>query len=104
MAKGAVISVSIQMKLLHFAVLGVDPAHGAGDRAHHHGMGVDAVLGEAHAAQERAVGYAGGGDEAIAAYHVVHVVFLLRILDAHGGGPLPLSMGVEGEPALDLDA
>src|SRR5262245_49174998 len=44
---------SIQMKLLELPVLGSDPPHRAGDRAHHHGLGFDHVLAEPYAVEQR---------------------------------------------------
>jgi hypothetical protein len=39
---------SIQVKFLELAMLGQDAAHRAGDRAHHHGLGLDDVPTELH--------------------------------------------------------
>ena len=46
---------SIQVEFLELAVLGLDVAHRAGDRAHHHGLGLDHVLAELDARQQRTV-------------------------------------------------
>jgi len=56
----------IQIELLELPVLGSDPAHRAGDRAHHHGLGLDHLAAELDAAQHRAVGNAGRREQAIA--------------------------------------
>src|SRR5450759_5954530 len=72
-----------EVKLRHLPVLGTDPAHGAGGRAHHHGFGLDHVLAELDPAQHGAIGHAGGGEQTIALHHVFDLVFFLRILDAH---------------------
>ena len=55
-------------------------------------------------AQHRAVGDAGRGEQAVAAHHVLHLVVLARIGDAHLGGALALLLGVEHQPALHLAA
>jgi hypothetical protein len=46
------VSPLVQMELVELAMLGADPAHGAGRRAHHHGIGLDHVAAETHPAQE----------------------------------------------------
>src|SRR5262249_1835584 len=61
---------SAQVKLFELPVLGSDPAHRAGDRAHDHRVGFDRLPLELDAAQHGAVGDAGGGEQAIAAHHV----------------------------------
>src|SRR5580692_12612613 len=94
----------LQLELVEIPVLGLDPAHCAGGRAHHHGLGLDDAGPEAHALQQRAGGDAGRREYAVALHHVVHRVFLARILDAHLAGALALFLGVEHEAALDLPA
>src|SRR5690349_1337781 len=93
-----------QLELAEFAVLGPDPAHRAGGRAHHHGLGLDHVLLEAHALQQRSGGDAGCREHAVALHHVADAVDLARILDAHLAGALALLLGVEHQAALHLSA
>src|SRR5580704_11430978 len=59
-------SRSTEMKLAVLAMLGADPAHRPGCRAHHHGLGLDHVAPKLHAAQHGAVGDPGRGEQAIA--------------------------------------
>src|SRR2546423_8700097 len=79
---------SIQVEFVELAVLGADPAHRAGHRAHHHGFGLDHVAAEAHAPEHRAGSDAGRGEQAIAPDHVHDLVALARVLDAHLEGAL----------------
>src|SRR5260221_12810195 len=95
---------SIQMKLLELPVLASDPAHRAGDRAHHHRLSFDHVLAEPHACEQRPVGDAGRGEQTIALHQVADLILLARVLDAHFPGPLALFFGVEHEPTLHLAA
>src|SRR6516165_11667131 len=45
---------SIEVELVELPMLGLDCAHRAGDRAHHHGLGLDnIVLAELHTGQQR---------------------------------------------------
>src|SRR5215469_5454761 len=97
-------SHSIRTKLVEPPVLGLDPPHGAGGGAHHHGLGFDREGLELDAAQHGAVGDAGGGEQTVAAHHVVHLVALARVLDAHLEGALALLLGVEHQAALHLAA
>src|SRR5262249_59942884 len=92
------------MKLLALAVLGADPAHRAGNRAHYHRLGLDRVLAEAHAVEQRAVGDAGCCEQTVALDHVADLVLLARVLDAHRGGTRALLFGIEHEDALHLAA
>src|SRR5262245_6276998 len=71
-------AILIQMELLVLPVLGPDPAHRAGHRAHDYGLGLDHVSAELHAAQHRAVGDPGRREQAVSAHHVLHQVFLAR--------------------------
>src|SRR5579862_6310797 len=91
-------------ELVELAVLGDDAAHGAGGRAHDHGFGLDDAVAEAHAAQHAAVGHAGRREQTIAAHHVLDLIFLARVLDAHLGGALALLVGIDDEAALHLAA
>src|SRR5262249_38816533 len=90
------------MKLLELPVLGPDPPHRTGDRAHHHGFGFDHILADPHAIEECAVGPPRRGEEAIPLYHIADLVFLARIFDAHFLGAFALFFGVEHEPTLHL--
>src|SRR5271170_5353446 len=85
-------------------MFGLDPAHGAIDGAHDDRLGLDDVLAEFHALEHRAVGYAGRREQAIAAHHVLDLVFLARVLDAHFRRALAPLLGVEHETALHLAA
>src|SRR5262249_54889645 len=71
------------MKLFELAVLASDPPHRAGDRAHHHRLGFDHILTKPHPVEQRTVGDAGRGEQAIALHHVSDLVLLARGLDAH---------------------
>src|ERR1700732_980830 len=94
----------IQIEFFELPVLGPDPAHRAGDRAHHHRLGLDHVALELDAAQHGAVGDAGGGEQAVAAHQILHEISPARIGDAHLQGALALLLGIEHEAALDLAA
>src|SRR5579863_1014409 len=93
-----------RLELLQPAVLGPDPADGAGDRAHHHRLCLDDAVAELDAVQHRAVGDAGRCEQAIAAHHVFDLEFLARVLDAHLAGALTALIGVEHKAALHLAA
>src|SRR5216117_3462932 len=97
-------TTSVQMKFLELPVLGENAPHRAGDRAHHHGLGLDDLLAEAYSPQHGAVGYAGRREQAITLHHVLDLVELARIIDAHLGGALAPLLGVEDETALHLAA
>src|SRR5882757_8855221 len=97
-------STSIEVELAELPVLGPDPPHRAGNRAHHHGLGLDHVLAELDASEQRAIGDAGGGEQAVALHHVGDLIFLARIADPHLGRARALLFGVEHEPALHLAA
>src|SRR5215469_1065609 len=93
-----------QMKLPELAVLGPDPAHRAAARAHYHRLGLDHALAEPYPLEQRACSDAGCREQAVASHHVLDLVFLARVLDAHPGGPLALFLGVEHETPLHLAA
>src|SRR5580704_6049478 len=78
------------LELIELPVLGHDTPHGAARRAHHHGLGLDDAVAEPDAAQHAAVGDAGRREQAVAAHHVLDLILLARILDAHLGGALTL--------------
>src|SRR5882724_1570205 len=67
-------AASIEMEFFKLPVFGLDVAHGAGDRAHHHGLGLDDVLAEFHARQQRTCGDAGRREQAVAARHVLDAI------------------------------
>src|SRR6516165_5103113 len=93
-----------QMKLRELAVLGPDPAHRAAARAHHHRLGLDHAFAETYPLEQRAGGDAGCREQAVAPHHVLDLVFLARVLDAHPGGALAFFLGVEHEAPLHLAA
>src|SRR3954465_2917165 len=95
---------SIQPELRHLAMLGMDAPHRAGDRAVDHRLRLDHLLSELDALQHRAIGDAPRADDDVARRQFVHVVFLLRIADAHFARTLDLRLGVEDEPRLHLPA
>src|SRR5260370_35551931 len=95
---------SIQVEFFQLPVIGLDVAHGPGDRAHHHGLGLDHVLAELDAREQRTVGDAGGGEQAVASHNVFDAVDHARIGDPHLAGALALLFGVEYQPALHLAA
>src|ERR1700676_1228526 len=88
---------SIEVEFLELAVIGLDVAHRAGDRAHHHGLGLDHVLAELDAAEQRTVGDAGGGKQAVAPHHVLDAIDHVRIVHAHLASALALLLGVENQ-------
>src|SRR3954452_19055972 len=94
----------VEIEFIELPMLGPDVAPRAGDRAHHHGFGLDHVLAEFDAGQERAGGDAGGGEKAVALGHVLDAVDHLRVLDAHHLRALALLAGVEDQAALHLAA
>src|SRR5205085_4775918 len=93
---------SIEMEFLKLAVLALDVTHRAGDRAHHDGLGLDDILAEFHARQQRARGDAGRGEQAVAPRHVLDAVNHLGIPDAHLVRACAVLIGIENEPALHL--
>jgi hypothetical protein len=95
---------TLQMKFLQLAVLGANPAHGAGGGAHHHGLGLDHVVAETDSLEHGAGGNAGRGKHAVALHHVFHGVFLAGVLDPHLGRAAALFLGVEHQAALYLPA
>src|SRR5262249_29409191 len=96
---------SVEVELLELAMFGLDVAHGAGDRAHHHRLGLDhVVLAELDAGQQRAGGDAGRREQAVAARHVLDAIDHARIVDAHLVGTLALFLAVEDQAALHLPA
>ena len=64
---------SVEIEFVELPVLGADIANGAGDRAHHHGLGLDQVLAKFHPGQHGAGGDTGRGEQAIALHHVLDV-------------------------------
>src|SRR5829696_193826 len=85
-------------------VVGGDPSHGAGAGAHYDRLRLDPSAADAHAAEERAAGDAGRGDEDVVArdevvgrQHAVDVVAGVEQL-------LPLHVVARPEPALDRAA
>src|SRR5262245_6127422 len=54
-------TASVQVEFFELAMLGHDPPHRAGDRAHHHRVGLDHVLAESYTVQHGAGGDAGRG-------------------------------------------
>src|SRR3954469_2037383 len=101
---GLAVTASIQVEFFELTVLGPDPAHRAGDRAHHNGLSLDHLAAEFDALEERAGGDAGRRKEAVALHHVLNLVFLARILDGHLERALALLFGVEDRAALHLSA
>src|ERR1700712_1831468 len=96
--------LSIQVELVELTVLRLDVADGAGDRAHHDGFGLDHVLAEFYAREQRTCVDAGSREQAVAARHVLDAVNELRIRDAHLVGALTLLFAVQDQPALHLAA
>src|SRR6202451_2079428 len=74
---------STLLELIELAVLGHNTPHRAARRAHHPRLGLDDAVAEPDAAQHAAVGDAGRREQAIAAHHVLDLIFLARVLDAH---------------------
>src|SRR6476469_3334039 len=70
---------SIQVEFLQLAMLCLDVPHRPRDRAHHDGFGLDDVLAELDACQQRARGDAGCGKQTVALHHVLDAVDHLRI-------------------------
>src|ERR1700736_5611717 len=81
---------SIEVEFLELAMIGLDVTHRAGDRAHHHGLGLDHVLAEFDARQQRAGGNPGCRKQAVTLCHVLDAVNCARIGDAHLAGTLAL--------------
>src|ERR1051326_8962898 len=86
-------------ELVDLPVLGADPAHRAGDRAHHHGLAHDHVLGEPDAGQHRPVSDAGRGEERTRQPLSLSFFFFFfflrpRPLGPRGGAALPLFSSV----------
>src|SRR5262249_20340456 len=96
--------VSVEVELVELPVLGQYAAHGPGDRAHHDGFGFNHVLAEFNAAEHRTSRDAGGGKKAIAPNHILDLVFLLRILDAHLYGARPSFLGASHRACLLVTA
>src|ERR1019366_2813296 len=95
---------SIEVKFLELAVFGLDVAHRAGDRAHHHGLRLDDILAELDAREQRTGGNPGRGEQAVALRHVLDAVDEAWIGDAHLAGALTSLLGIENQPALHLAA
>src|SRR5690242_17085989 len=77
-----------QVEFIELAVLGLHPAHGPGDGAHDDCFSFDHVFSEFHAREHRPVGYAGSSEQAVASDHVLDLVFLFQVGDAHFAGAL----------------
>src|SRR6476646_11279519 len=95
-----VAKASIQVKLVQLTMLGLDVAHGAGDGTHHHRLGLDDILAELDARQQRPRRHAGSGEQAVALHHVLAAVNHAGIADAHLARALSFLVGVENDPAL----
>jgi hypothetical protein len=85
-------------------VLGDHAPHGAGGRAHHHRLGHDHVLAELDPTQHGAGRHPGGGEQAVAFHHVLDLIFLLGVLNAHFQGALAQGFSIDDEPGLHLAA
>ncbi len=97
-------TISIEVEFFQLAVIGLDVTHGAGDRAHHHGLGLDDILAELAARKQRAIGDAGRGEQSVAPHHVFDAVNHPRIANAHLAGTLTVLLRIENQPALHLTA
>src|SRR5882724_12209418 len=95
---------SIEVEFFELPVFGLDVTYSAGDRAHHHRLGLDDILAELDPRQQRTGGDAGRGEQAVAARHVLDAVDKARIIDAHLAGALAFLLGIEDQPALHLAA
>src|SRR5712675_3338506 len=95
---------SIEVEFFKLAMFGLDVAHGAGDRAHHHCLRLDDILAELDPRQQRTGGNTGRGEQAVAARHVLDAVDKARIIDAHLAGALAFLLAIEDQPALHLAA
>src|SRR5262249_11966818 len=93
-----------RLELIELTVLGPDPAHRAGHRTHHYGLGLDHGVAELDAVEHAAVGDASRGEQAVAAHYVFDLIFLARILDAHLGGAFAFFFGVDDQARLHLAA
>src|SRR5438309_7767710 len=80
------------------------PADSSGARAHDDALSRDAIAAPVYAFQERTVGNAGGGKNAVALRHVLQRVDALQILDAPPVGARDLVVIAEHQPALHLPA
>src|SRR5437899_4547398 len=95
-------TISIEVEFFQLAVIGLDVTHGAGDRAHHHCLGLDDILAELDAREQRTIGDAGRGEQAVAPHHVFDAINHPRIGDAHLAGTLTVPLRSEHPPALAL--
>src|ERR1700686_1862485 len=100
----AISAPSIEVKFVELPVFGLHAGHGAGDRAPPHGFGLDDVLAELDAGEQRSGRDPGCGEQAVALCHILDAVNHARIGDAHLAGTLALLLGIENEPALHLAA
>src|SRR5258707_4825025 len=75
--------ISLQMKLAELAVLCPNPTHGAGDRPHHDGVGLDQSLAKSNPLEHRPGGNTRRSEKTVSRHHVFHMVILAPILDAH---------------------
>src|SRR3984957_6281909 len=95
---------SVEMEFFELAMLGLDVAHGAGDRAHHHGFGLDHILARLDARESRSIGHACCREQAVALRHVLDAIDEARIGDADLAGAFALFLAVENQSALHLAA
>src|SRR5258708_8505378 len=91
---------SIQMKLLELPMLGADPPHRPGDRAHHDRLGGDDLVAKSHALEQRPIRDTGRGEQAVALHHVADLILLARISDAHFRRALALFVVAQPNPPL----
>ena len=86
-------------------MFGTDPPDGAGAGAHDDAFGFDAAaLATLDALEQRPVGDAGRGENAVAARQVLEAVDAVQILDAPAVGPGALVVVAEQQAPLDLPA
>src|SRR4249920_3530881 len=100
----AMSATSIEVEFFKLAVFGLDVTHGAGDRTHHHGLGLDDILAEFNPRQQRTGSDPGCGEQAVAPHHVLDAVNHAWIGNTHLAGAVALLVGVEDQPALHLAA
>ncbi len=85
-------------------MLRVDDAHGAGFRAHDHGLGAGATREAPHPLEHGAVGDAGGREHDLAAGEVVQAILAVEIGDAPALAAGAFGLVAEHQPALELAA
>src|SRR3546814_9095723 len=84
------------------AVLALDPAHRARTGAHHHAFGRHPAAHPLDAFEQRAIGDAGGREDAIARGEIVELVDLVEIVDPPFARPRAFVVVAEHQPALEL--